>query len=209
MNKNKFNLKLIIIITVLLVLVLGGTFAYFTSSAVYNLLSGNMGNVDLKLTVTKVLPNTNGVDEIGVAHFSELANNLNNSCMDEYGEYTLCQLYKINLSNSLTGINTNVRGSVAFNNATTPNLSWIFLGNNYSSSTNYTSAMLGNTFNVSSSEFTSFVDGYLLNTGANVDFYILVWINESEDAQLDEGIYSGTVRFEDANGKGVTASFAS
>ena len=31
--------------------------------------------------------------------------------------------------------------------------------------------------------------------------------NESEEEQNDEGTYSGTIRFEDASGKGVTSTF--
>lgn len=205
----KKNYTLLIIVIILLVFVVGGTFAYFFATASNNIFTGNMGNVKLTLTVTKVLPTTNGVDDILVTNFSELAGNLNNRCVDNYGEYALCQLYRINLANASDGINTNVQGSVAFDNETTPNLSWIFLGNSYSSSTNYTSAMLGNDFNTSSSTHTNFVDSYLLETGSNIDFYILVWINETEGEQIDEGAYSGTVRFIDSNGDGVTATFSS
>ena len=205
----KKNYNLLVIVILLLVFVVGGTFAYFFGTASNNIFTGNMGNVKLTLTVTKVLPTTNGVDDILVTNISELASSLNNKCVDNYGEYALCQLYKVNLANATDGINTNVQGSVAFNNATTPNLSWIFLGNSYSASTNYTSAMLGDNFNTSSSNYTNFVDSYLLETGSNIDFYILVWINETDGEQNDEGTYSGSVRFIDSNGDGVTATFSS
>lgn len=69
--------------------------------------------------------------------------------------------------------------------------------------------MLGNTFNTASSTFTNFVDSYLLAAGSNIDYYILVWVNETEGEQTDEGTYSGIVRFEDSNGKGVTSTFTS
>ena len=205
----KKNYNLLVIVILLLVFVVGGTFAYFFGTASNNIFTGNMGNVKLTLTVTKVLPTTNGVDDILVTNISELPSGLNNKCVDNYGEYALCQLYKVNLANATDGINTNVQGSVAFNNATTPNLSWILLGNSYSSSTNYTSAMLGDNFNTSSSNYTNFVDSYLLETGSNIDFYILVWINETDGEQNDEGTYSGSVRFIDSNGDGVTATFSS
>ena len=99
--------------------------------------------------------------------------------------------------------------SLSFNNATVSNLSWIYLGDSYSSSTTYTSNMLPNTFNTASSTFTNFIDSYLLTSGTNKDFYILVWVNESETEQTDNGTYSGIVRFEDSNGKGVTSTFNS
>ena len=42
-----------------------------------------------------------------------------------------------------------------------------------------------------------------------IDFYILIWINETDEIQYDSGSYTGIVRFEDSNGKGVTARFGS
>lgn len=203
----KNNIILLLIIILLVLFLAGGTFAYFADEVSNNMLTGKMGAVDLDISVTKVLPNTNEIDNVVVINFNELADSLNNNCIDSDGEYALCQLYKVSLSNGELGVNVNVKGSLSFNNETTPNLSWVYLGNNYSSTTNYTSTMLGSNFNISSSTYTSFVDSYLLTAGSSVDFYILVWINEAEDEQNDEGSYSGKVRFEDANGKGVTATF--
>ena len=67
--------------------------------------------------------------------------------------------------------------------------------------------MLGDTFNMSSTMFTSFTDDYLLEAGDEANFYISVWINEIDGIQYDDGSYSGTIRFEDTNGNGVTATF--
>lgn len=203
----KNNIILLLIIIFCFLLFLGGAYAYYADEVSNTILTGKMGAVDLDISVTKVLPNTNEIDNVVVINFNELADSLNNNCIDSDGEYALCQLYKVSLSNGELGVNVNVKGSLSFNNETTPNLSWVYLGNNYSSTTNYTSTMLGSNFNISSSTYTSFVDSYLLTAGSSVDFYILVWINEAEDEQNDEGSYSGKVRFEDANGKGVTATF--
>ena len=207
-DKNKRNIKWVLVIIIILLLTLiGGTYA-FMGDAISNIgLAGKMGKVNLSLDVTKVLPSTEKVDDVFVVNFSNLADSLNNGCMDEDGQFALCQVYKINLANNSGSLNTNVKGSLSFNNATTPNLSWIYLGNSYNSSNIYTSAMLGNSFNSSSSTFTSFVDEYLLTAGTSVDFYVVVWINELDEYQTDEGSYSGKVRFEDANGNGVTATF--
>lgn len=206
-NDTVKNINLFLTIIILILVVSGSTFAYFAFNASNNIISGTAGNVDLTLTVTKVLPTTNDTDDILIANYEELPANLNAMCTD--GEYALCQLYRINLANSSTGVNTNVKGSLSFNNATVPNLSWIYLGDTYSSSTTYTSSNLPNTFNTASSDFTNFVDSYLLSSGNTKDFYILVWVNESEESQTDNGTYSGIVRFEDSNGKGVTSTFTS
>lgn len=206
-NESVKNINLFLVIIILILVISGSTFAYFAFSASNNIIGGNAGNVDLTLNVTKVLPTTDTTDDILIANYGEIPGNLNAMCTD--GEYALCQVYRINLANSSTGVNTNVKGSLSFNNATVPNLSWIYLGDSYSSDTTYTSAMLPNTFHTASSTFTNFVDSYLLTSGSNKDFYVLVWVNESETEQTDNGTYSGTVRFEDSNGKGVTSTFTS
>ena len=208
----KFNQKCTFKYVMLLILVCfllgtGTTYAYYFVSDSLSSLTGNMGKVDLTLTVTKVLPKTNGVDNVLIINHSELASSLNNDCLDSDGEFTLCQVYKVNLKNANRVLNTNVKGSISFNNQNAPNLSWIYLGNSFSTSTNYTNSSLGNSFHKSSPKFTNFVDNYLLEAGSNIDFYILVWINETDDIQYDDGIYSGTIRFEDTNGNGVTAKF--
>ena len=208
-KENKKNVSMLLGIVLILLLVAGATFAYFALSATNNVIGGNAGTVDLSLTVTKVLPNTTGTDDIIITSFDDLATNLNQNCIDSDGDFALCQLYQVHLTNGANGVNTNVKGSVSFNNTTTSNLAWISLGNSYSSSTTYTSEMLGSSFHTSSAAFTNFVDSYLLSSGTSVDFYLLVWVNESEEEQTDEGSYSGTIRFEDSNGKGVTSTFSS
>ena len=204
---NKRIFILMIVIMGVVILVAGGTFAYFAfRTSNNNTITGSMGSVDLSLTVTKELPSTSGVDDILVTNFSELPDNLNSKCIDRDGEYALCQLYKIVLSNSSNGVNTKVKGSVSFNNTTSPNLSWIRI-DNYSSSTTYTSNTLGSSYHTASSNFDSFESSYLLKSGNSVTYYILVWVNENEEEQTDTGTYTGTVRFEDENGKGVTSTF--
>lgn len=205
-SNTKRNISWTVIVIILIVSLLGGTLAYFYVSDSNSIFTGNMGGVNLSLTVTKVLPNTNGVDDIYVVGFDELASSINNDCLDD--GYALCQIYKINLVNGANGVNTDVRGRLSFDNATSPNLSWLYLGHTFSTSTNYTSAMLGNNFKRASSTYTNFIDSYLLERGKSVDFYVVVWVNESEIEQNDEGVFTATVRFEDHTGEGVTATFS-
>lgn len=205
-NEEKKYLYLVIGIITILLAVSGGTYAYFAFTSTNNNITGSAGTVNLQLTVTKVLPNTSTTDDILVTNFSELPSNLNAKCVSD--EFATCQLYKINLANNSSGVSTKVSGSVSFNNTTVPNLSWIYLSS-YSSSTSYTSTTLGSTFNTANSSFTNFVDNQLISSGTNKDFYLLVWVNESEEEQTDNGSYSGTIRFTDSNGNGVTSTFDS
>ncbi|MGN1376115.1 MAG: hypothetical protein ACI4V5_06130, partial [Prevotella sp.] len=160
-NSKKRYIYLIIGIVILLLAISGATFAYFAFTTTNNNITGSAGTVNLALTVTKVLPETSGTDEILITNFNELADKLNDDCIDSDGEFALCQLYKITLTNNSTGVNVNVSGSVSFNNENAPNLSWIYLSS-YSSSTSYTSTALGDTFNTASLSYTTFVDNQLI-----------------------------------------------
>lgn len=207
-NEFKFNWKFLLLIIFMFFSVTGGTYAYlFSTGSVSSIITGDMAKVDLELDVTRVLPVDETVNSILLFQFDELASNLNKGCIDQDGNYSLCQLYEINLKNNVGGVNTKVKGSLSFDNASMPNLSWVLLGNTYSSSTTYTSDMMGDSFNTASSTYTNFVDSYLLYSGNDVTFYILVWVNEIDRIQYDNGSYTGVVRFEDSNGKGVTAEF--
>lgn len=213
-KKGNFNRKEIIILLCIIlgfmVIVTSSTYAYLSySGSNNNSISGNMGRVDLELDVTRVLPVDDTVNSILIFRFDELASNLNQGCIDKDGDYSLCQLYKIKLKNNSNAVNTRVKGSLSFSNDTMPNLSWILLGNTYNSTTTYTSAMMGATFNTAIADYTNFVDDYLLYSGNEVTFYILVWINEIERVQYDRGSYTGIVRFEDHKGNGITAEFGS
>ena len=210
----KKNIKkstlLIGVIVVIFLFTVGFTFAYFAYNLSNNTtINGDAGSVDLSLSVTKILPVSDAtvVDDILVSNFNNLASNLYNSCKYSGGEYSTCQVYKIVLSNMGDGVNTRVRGSVSFDNPDSPNLSWIRL-DNYNSSTIYTQADLGSTFNTATSSFKDFEPEYLLNNGSSVTYYLVVWVNETTSVQTDTGTFTGTVKFEDQNGKGVTSTFA-
>ena len=203
-NDIKKTIYIVIGIIVFFAVVIGATFAYYAFTATNNnTITGETGKVNLSLTVTKALPSTSGTDDVLVTPFSELASNLNAKCVSD--EYATCQLYKITLQNNSTGVNTKVKGSVSFNNTTVPNLSWVYL-DTYDSSKTYAASDLG-TMNTASSEFATFKTDELINSGNSRDFYLLVWVNESEEEQTDEGSYSGTIKFEDSNGNGVTSTF--
>ena len=206
-NDDKKILTIAIGIMLILIVFAGATYAYFAFSASNNnVITGEIGTVNLSLDVTKVLPNTTSVDNILVTSFNDLSSNLNNKCLYTDGEFATCQLYKIVLTNNADGVNTKVVGSVSFDNATSPNLSWIKL-DNYDASTTYTAGSIGGDKHKASSTFTNFSNAYLLKKSNSVTYYLLVWVDESEDEQTDDGSFTGTVRFEDENGKGVTSTF--
>ena len=98
------SLMIFIAIILLLVVISGGTMAYFTFSTSNNNITGNMGTVDLSLTVTKVLPVSSGDDDLLIAKFSDLATNINNECKYD-DDYANCQVYKVTLANNSSDVN--------------------------------------------------------------------------------------------------------
>lgn len=218
------SISMLAAIIILLLAIAGGTFAYFAFTASNNNITGTAGTVALDLTVSKVAPaagatssTTSGVEDILITKFADLPAAVNAKCVDSTGEYALCQIYKMTLTNNSTGVNVvNVKGSVKFNNSGSQNLSWMYLAN-YDPSTTYTSATLGSTYytaidytgSTSTDNGQVFVNNVSLNVGVSQDFYLLVWVNEIDEEQNDTGTYSGTITFEDASGKGVTSTFTS
>ena len=102
----RFNIKFLLLIVLLFFSVTGGTYAYlFSTGSVSNSITGNMGIVDLDLDVIRVLPASKNVNSILLFQFSELASNLNKGCIDSDGDFSLCQLYKITLTNNKITVN--------------------------------------------------------------------------------------------------------
>ena len=209
---NKRIVKLLIIILVMIVLVTGVTMAYLFYSKSNQNITGNAGTINLALTVTKVLPSgvvgADGKDDIILIDYDELPSALNSSCVDSRGEVSLCQVYEISLTNNGTSINTRVKGSVMFNNANTPNLSWIVIDEDtYNNTSTYTSSTLPSTFNYSSTEYVNFENNYLLRTNNTKKYYLVLFVDGSNVSETNSGTFSGKIRFEDSNGKGVTSTF--
>ena len=209
---NKRIIKLLVIILVTIVLVTGVTMAYLFYSKSNQNITGNAGTINLALTVTKVLPSgvvgADGKDDIILIDYDELPSALNSSCVDSRGEVSLCQVYEISLTNNGTSINTRVKGSVMFNNANTPNLSWIVIDEDtYNNTSTYTSSTLPSTFNYSSTEYVNFENDYLLNINNTKKYYLVLFVDGSNVSETNSGTFSGKIRFEDSNGKGVTSTF--
>jgi len=204
-KETKRNTTMLVALIALILAVAGGTLAYFAISITSNNITGKAGTIDLTLTVTRVLPADTTIEDIILSDYATLSDDINNKCVDD--DVSLCQLYEVNLANSSSSVNVNVKGQVSFDNTNSPNLSWISL--DYDSSKTYSSTDLPDTFNTASNTLTNFVDSYYLASGSSKKFYLLVWVNSLDEVQEDNGTYTGTVRFEDASGKGVTSTFSS
>ena len=193
------------IIVILITVVSVSTFAYYVFSASNNtIIGGNSATTNLSLTVSKVKPNTETTDTLIITTYDYLKENkatiMGNNCMNSAGTYALCQVYLVTLTNN-SSVTLVTNGSISFNNSTAPNLSWIKLAN--------ASDDFPNTFNTSSSSFTNFDTNITLAPNASYTAYIALWLEDIEELQDDNTSYSGTVRFIDSTGKGITSTFTS
>lgn len=224
--------KLQLTITLLLILfftVTGATYAYFAISATdNNTITGDAATVNLTLTVTPIFP-TASSDNTGVlvpqlstsgSSTSPLATALKNGCVDA-NKNVVCQVYKINIQNIGGTATQVVDGAVYFysNTALTtdvsgamPNLKWKLITS--VNTTTPSSSVLGTNADIAADateDGNIFANDVTMVTGSSFDYYMIIWINETNDDQpTDEGkTFYGVIEFTSSNGTGVTSTFNS
>ncbi len=226
-EKEKQLTKSQLTITLLLVLfisITGTTYAYFAIGADNNTLTGDMSTVNLTLDVSRIFP-LESSDNTGVlvpqlstseSATSPLANALKSGCVDS-NKNVVCHVYKVNIQNVGGSATQVVNGSVSFfgnpilttDIATVmPNLKWRLV--NTVNETNASNSSLGaNVDHAASSGGEYFVSDLTMVTGSSFTYYLIVWINETNDDQvIDEGnSFYGVIDIDSSNGSGVTAVF--
>lgn len=230
LDSNQVITRTQLTITLILILfcsITGATYAYFAISATNNnTITGNAATVNLTLNVERVFPtesNTNtGVMvpqlSTSASATSPLANALKSGCVDA-NQNVVCQVYKITIANIGGTATQVVDGKVSFfgnsamtKNITTviPNLSWRLV-----ESVNVTtpaSSVLGSRVdNIASSTPYTFVSKLTLATNNSFDYYMIIWVDETNsDQSAEEGqTFYGNFEFSSSNGTGVTSAFSS
>ena len=210
--KTKQKLALIMIITLSLT-VIGSTYAYYFVKMNNNEeLTGTAAEVHLALEVNRIFPETEK-DNLVPQLYKEgstnpLATALKRKCIDE-NDNLVCQLYKITITNDNGTITEEVNGGMTFysdNNLSTditnvmPNLSWRLVDS--------TSELGTHNYFRATSSLQNFAQNIKLTPNESKDYYVIIWINETENDQTDVGkSFFGNVEFNASNGIGVTASF--
>lgn len=219
----KIQLTIAMVLT-LLFSVTTATYAYFAFSATNNIIGGSAATVNLTLDVTKIFP-TSTSDNTGVMvpqlstsgnANSPLAAALKNGCVDA-NENVVCQVYKINIQN-VGGTATQVAdGWVSFYgdaamttdvSTVMPNLRWKLITS--VNTTTPSSSVLGTNIDlVANNEENVFANDIVMSTDSSFDYYMIVWINETnQDQPTDPGkTFYGKIEFNSANGTGVTSTF--
>ena len=188
-------------VATLVVAIIGATFAYFTATASNtSTIAGNAASVGLKLDVVHISTTANkGLVPQKEAALPSAMKGVNSTagaddaCVDANGN-TVCQVYKITVQNTGTA-ESKLNGTLDLAKGSITNLKWAIVNNFDSDPT--TQSPSGNSLGAS----------VTLGASASQEYYVVIWIQETNAAQEDTGGFSGTVAFNAADGSGVTSTF--
>lgn len=188
-------------VATLIVAIIGATFAYFTATASNETtIQGNAASVGLKLDIVHVSTAANkGLVPQKEAALSSAMKGVDSTagaddaCVDANGN-TVCQVYKITVQNTGTA-EAKLNGTLDLTKNSVTNLKWAIVSDFDSNPT--TSTPSGS----------SLGESVTLGASASQEYYVVIWINETDAPQEDSGNFTGTVAFNAADGSGVTSTF--
>lgn len=214
-NDSRKILAMIVMIATLMVCTTSATYAYFAIAPVSNnSITGTAATASLSLNVERIAPTAtkwNGstqsmVPQLGTALGTAMGDMY--SCVDGNNN-VVCQVYEVTLTNGSTA-QISVSGTITFTGASNmANLKWRLYK---SAATELTSAQ-------AASNLASVTDAAVTNnlavamdtnlgltksgtSGSVQHYYIVVWIDEINEAQDDTGTYIATIDFNAVNNQG-------
>ena len=209
MEENKTKMKkstkyLLIGTLVLFLSILGASMAYYLARVSGNL-SGRAAGTGLSLTINKVsstdgdlIPLDNDVETLNKAilGYGNTSNNFDSAkaCID-INNYSVCQVYKVTLTNNGT-VPVTVNSKVELSGANTPNIDCTTMDDEKSVS-NSNSCIGDNTL----------ANNDTINGNSSKDYYVVVYIKNLDEPQYDSGQFNGTITFTSTDGDQVKGRF--
>ena len=195
-----FNKYVLIFAFIYILSCVGGTYAYLSFSAENsNTIVGVTADPSIDLVVNQVVPASSNdgamvpqlESALGTAKSSQY------NCVDGNGN-VVCKVYRAVVTND-GNANISVKGTVSFTGIDAmPNLKW----KRISSATSIGSY----TSNTASGSDVSFETEYLLEVDESKTYYFVVWIDEIGVTQTDSGTFRMIIKFNSANGTGITST---
>ena len=197
-------------VATLVVAIIGATFAYFSASTTNktDVTGSTASGASLSMAITRVSDAGTAANMIPMLT-TDLQKGVtgteSKSCIDANGN-TVCQVYKITVTNGSADIGINVKGTMNLAN-TGKNMKWQVL-------TDATHVDADATTVAQGTEGTIVANQALTAKGTH-DFYLVIWLDETNAAQDadDAGkTFTGTVTFNGVNADGssstgITAKF--
>ena len=197
-------------VATLVVAIIGATFAYFSASATNDtdVKGTTASGASLGIAITKVSDEAtakNMIPMLSTDLQKGVTGTESKSCIDANGN-TVCQVYKVTVTNGSADIGINVRGTMNLT-STAKNMKWQVL-------TDATTVKAGAT-TVAQATDGVITDNQALTASGTHDFYLVIWLDETNAAQDTDDAgktFNGTVTFNGVNAdgtesKGITAKF--
>ncbi len=197
-------------VATLVVAIIGATFAYFSASTTNktDVTGSTASGASLSMAITRVSDAGTAAKMIPMLT-TDLQKGVtgteSKSCIDANGN-TVCQVYKITVTNGSADIGINVKGTMNLA-STAKNMKWEVL-------TDATTVKADGTPVAQGTDGVIVANQALAKTGSQ-DFYLVVWLEETNEAQDTDDAgksFTGTVTFNGVNAdgsesKGITAKF--
>ena len=198
-------------VATLVVAIIGATFAYFSASATNDtdVKGSTASGASLAVAVTKVSDEATSKNMIPMLS-TDLQKGVTGttgkcSCIDANGN-TVCQVYKVTVTNGSADIGINVKGTMNLT-STAKNMKWQVLTDAKTVNADATTVAQGTAGTI--------VDNQALTASGTHDFYLVIWLDETNAAQDadDAGkTFNGTITFNGVNSDGsastgITAKF--
>lgn len=207
MNKT-FKKSIIIVAIMIVITVLGTTFAYFAVvvNGTGDNITGDTFNFGASLSMNTVYQATNLVP-LNNSLVGTAISKVNNKCIDK-NSHDVCSLYQITLSNTGDSIILHPYITTTSTTYTTTNLKAQLYNNSYIS---VSDVMTVSNTNNGKVYFTSSGNDLSVNlSSSNIIYYLVVWISDTSSPQpADQSkTFSGTITFEAINGKDTSIDFS-
>lgn len=197
-------------VATLVVAIIGATFAYFSASATNDTDVGGTtaSGASLGIAITKVSDEAtakNMIPMLSTDLQKGVTGTASKSCIDANNN-TVCQVYKVTVTNGSADIGINVKGTMNLT-STAKNMKWQVLTDATTVNADATTTAQGAVGTI--------VDNQALTASGTHDFYLVIWLDETNAAQDadDAGkTFNGTITFNGVNSdgtesKGITAKF--
>ena len=197
-------------VATLVVAIIGATFAYFSASATNDtdVKGSTASGASLAIAVTKVsdeATSKNMIPMLSTDLQKGVTGTASKSCIDANNN-TVCQVYKVTVTNGSADIGINVKGTMNLT-STAKNMKWQVLTDAKTVNADATTTAQGAVGTI--------VDNQALTASGTHDFYLVIWLDETNAAQDadDAGkTFNGTITFNGVNSDGsssagITAKF--
>ena len=197
-------------VATLVVAIIGATFAYFSASATNDtdVTGSTASKAALTLTITRVSDSNtvkNMIPMLSTDLQKGVTGTASKSCIDANNN-TVCQVYKVTIGNSSTDIGINVDGAMNLT-SNAKNMKWQVLTDATTVNADATTVAQGTKGDI--------VKNQALTANGSQDFYLVIWLEETNAPQDDDDAgksFTGTVTFNGVNAdgtesNGITAKF--